>query len=186
MPKYSQSDIEHIVSQEEFNALYRHARSLQERAWLLILWFTGARPAELLVLVKRDIVIEPDKISFKLHTAKLGKTTEFIARQRNLVLQISSDNRLVHDLQTYLSKLKGDDSRLFTWNVKTGYNVVVYAARKALGKDLCPYNFRHSRMTLLAEAGASEEQLKRFKGSFTTASVRKYLHVRKVEYTVEV
>lgn len=186
MPKYSQSNIEHIISEEEFAAMCNHARGNMARSWIIILWLTGARPGEVILLSKKDIIIEPDRTNFKLHTTKLGTTKQFVLRHRNLVLKIPSENKYISTLQDYLKHFRGDDSQLFVFGLKTGYNIVSNLSRNTLGLTLCPYNFRHTRMTLLAEHGASEEQLKQFKGSFTTQSVRPYLHIRKVEYTIEV
>ncbi len=188
MPHYRLVDKTHIMNDSEMAAMYNCTPDPRERSWLIILWLTGARPGEVIILHKKDIHIEPDKTSFKLQTLKLkGRTPgDFYTHHRNLVLNISSDHHYIKTLARYLACFKSDDARIFSFNIKTGFNIVHNAAVSGLGFPLCPYNFRHSRLTLLAEQGASAETLKRFKGSFSDQSVSQYLHVRAVEYTLEV
>lgn len=185
MPRYSDSEIDHIIDADEFKKLYRVAPDRRERAWITILWLTGGRIAELLELKKKDIMIEPDKIRFKVVTKKLKHKEKFIVRRRTLILHIDEKKSYIQLLKHYLKHFK-DDDKIFQFSKRTGRNIVKRIGYDALGIGLCPNNFRHTRMTLLAEAGASEEELKRFKGSFTTQSVRPYLHARKIDYEVEV
>jgi len=58
---------------------------------------------------------------------------------------------------------------------------------RALGSDkhLCPYNFRHTRFTLLAERGESLQKIQHIKGSADMRSVFPYLHARPVEVIVD-
>ncbi len=188
MGKYTRSNIEHIVSNEEYLAMYHHATNMLEKSWITLLWLTAGRPTEVLMLTKKDIVIEPEKTSIRINTLKhcgSKKKGSFVPHHRNLLLKISSEIEYIKNLQNFLNRFQNNDSRLFTMSIKTGYNIISKISKDTLGVNLCPYNFRHSRMTLLAEHGASEEKLKQFKGSFTNESIRKYLHVRQVEYTIE-
>jgi len=93
--------------------------------------------------------------------------------------------RYVKTIERHLSRLK-DDSLIFQFSIRTGFNVIKRLGWSVLGIGICPYNFRHSRMTLLAEKGASIDNLMKFKGARSRRSVRPYLHARKVEYEVEV
>jgi integrase len=185
MPIYSDSEIDHIIDTDEFKKLYRVGINRGERAWVTVLWLTGGRVAEVLELTKKDIVIEPDKISFKVVTKKLKHKGKFIVRRRTLILHIDENVYYIQLLKNYLRHFN-DDDKIFQFCKRTGQNIIKRMGYIALGIGLCPNNFRHTRMTLLTEAGASEEELKRFKGSFTTQSVRPYLHARKIDYEVEV
>ena len=184
MPNYGLSDVNHIIDADEFNVLFNHCKNLTEKTWLLMLWLTGARPSELLEMVKKDVKIESDKVQFHVKTLKLKKSKQFMVTSRNLILNTSSIERYIKTLERHLSRLK-DDSKIFQFSRKTGYNIIQKVGYEVTGKCLCPYNFRHSRMTLLAEKGASMEKLKMFKGSRSDSSVRPYLHIRKVSYDVE-
>jgi len=184
LPNYGISNVKHIIDLEEFKALYNHCKSITEKAWITLLWLTGARPSEILQLTKNDITIEPDKIHFHIKTLKLKKSGDFIVEKRTLSLKLSSDNKFIINISKHLSRLR-DESKLFQFDRKTGYNIIQRLGYETIGISLCPYNFRHSRLTLLAEKGASLEELMRFKGSRTVQSVRPYLHARKVEYTIQ-
>jgi len=186
MPDYRNSNRDQILSNEDIKAMLRSTSRIMYKAWISILWITGARPAEALLLKPGDITINPTQTLIKLHTLKHKDMHHFIPHHRNLCLNIDQDNVFINPISSLLKKKKDPDTRLFDFSIKTGYNIINKAARNALGKSVCPYNFRHSRMTLLAESGASIELLKRFKGAFTDGSVRPYLHVRKVDYTVEI
>lgn len=185
MGHYRTSQRDYILSNEEFTKIHVQARTLIDKAWIIILWLTAARPAEALDLTKKDIVIMPDKITFRLKTLKLGEHKKFTPHIRNLGLKISAENELIKILQKFLQRFQDNDSKLFQFSLKHGYNIINNNSRLALNKSICPYNFRHSRLTLLAEAGASKDFLMRFKGSFTDSSVREYLHVRQVEYNID-
>lgn len=183
MPRYETSDINHIIDYDEFKRLLRACRGRREQVWITLLWLTGARPSELLELLKKDIVIEADRVSFTIKTKKLKKQG-FIVEKRTLVLHISEEEIYIKILGKYLKRLR-DDSRIFQFTRQTGDYIIKRISYDALGISLCSYNFRHSRMTLLAEKGATMEDLKRFKGARTDHSVRPYVHARKVEYSVE-
>jgi integrase len=186
MPDYTRSDVEHIIDLDEFKALFNHCNTLREKSWISLLWLTGARPSELLSMKRSNIIFEENKIHFKIETKKLKKDGKFFVEKRNLVLNIPDENRFILAIYKYVRMLKSDDSKLFQFSRRTGYNIIERLGYNALGISLCPYNFRHSRLTLLAESGASEEKLMKFKGSRTRSSVRPYLHARKVDYEVEI
>jgi integrase len=183
MPKYTQSNIEYIIRPDVFKVLFHAAPTREQKIWLLLLWLTGGRPEEIIRLEKKDLQIENDKITISLITLKYPKTSKFVYRRRNLCIHISPLTPYLEYLKHYLNTIKRD--KLFPFTKRTGYNYIARIGIQKLGFPLCPYNFRHSRMTLLAEAGATNDELKRFKGSTTDQSIKNYVHARKVEYTVE-
>jgi integrase len=186
MPKY-ESDIRYIIDEDGFGKLFNYASKDSERIWITILWLTGARPAEVLEMKKKDIsFMEDGRIQFILANKKLGRDGKFVVNRRKLILRIDMTSRYYKVLKRYLNRIKEDDDDVFQFSRRTGYNIIDRIGWDALGVNICPYNFRHSRLTLLAEKGATETELMRYKGSFTRQSVRPYLHARKVEYDVEV
>ena len=186
MPNYTDSNVNHIIDADEFKALYNHCKNIRDKTWIVLLWLTGARPQELMEMTKKDITIEQDKIKFHIKTLKLNNSTgKFIVEKRTLVLNIHSHLRYVKTIDSHLKRLK-EDSQIFQFTIRTGFNVVKRLGWSVLGIGICPYNFRHSRMTLLAERGASIDNLMKFKGARTRRSVRPYLHARKVEYEIEI
>ena len=186
MPRY-ECDIDYIIDEDRFAKLFNHTTRNTDRTWITILWFTAARPAEVLELTSKDITIETEKIIFRISTKKLGAKGKFMVRTRTLILNIPCDHRYVKAIRRHLYHFQHKpELKIFTFSQKTGSNIIQRLGYDALGVQLCPYNFRHSRMTLLAEKGATEDELKRFKGSRSTQSVRPYVHARKVEYSVNV
>lgn len=187
MPKYSRSNIRYIIGKDEINALLNKARNTTEKSWLLCLWLTAARPAELLEMKKKDIKIEDNKTSFRIKTKKLGfHRKEYIVEKRTLVLKIRKEHRYIKILNAHLNKFKNPDKTIFKFTRRTGLNIIYRLSEDVLGETLCQYNFRHSRMTLLAEKGATKDELKRFKGSRSDRSVASYIHARHVKYSIDV
>ena len=187
MPKYSKSKIKYIIDKHDFKALYQNCQNIREKTYLTVLWLTAGRPEEVLLLKKKDINIQPEKTSIKMQVKKLGYTKEnkFIIEQRHLVLKTSSEKYYIKNLKKYIDKYKDPKQKIFQFTKRTGLNILHRLGEQTLGFSICHYNFRHSRMTLLAEAGATKEDLKRFKGSRTDRSVKHYIHARKIEYSVE-
>lgn len=186
MANYENTDIDFIIREPEFTRLWKNAENLREHTWITTLWLTGARPQELLEMKKKDIeFIEPNIIKFRIKTKKLGTHKKFIIRTRNLKLLTDLRERHIYKMRQYLRRFKSPESKIFPFSRKTGYNIIQKVGYKALSRSLCPYNFRHSRMTLLAEMGYSEEKMMRFKGCLTKQSVKPYNHAREVNFTVE-
>jgi len=185
MPKYS-SDIDFIIDEDSFSKMFNTATRYDEKSWITILWITGARPAEILEMKKKHVIFHPDnRVEFVLATKKLGNKGKFMVRTRKLIFKVKPDSKFILILKKHLDRLK-DDHLIFNFSRRTGYNIIDRIGHDALGINLCPYNFRHSRLTLMAEKGASEGELMRIKGARSRASVKPYLHARKVEYDVEV
>lgn len=183
MPKYSQSDIEFIIRPADFKALYYAAHDLEHKNWIFLLWITGGRPEEVLKLEKKDILVEGDRITISIITLKKPKTKAFIHRRRNLCTSGENLRPYLEALQKHLNRLRREN--IFGFSKRTGYNIVSRLGFNVLGRAICPYNFRHSRLTIEAEKGKTDDELKRFKGSSTDKSIKPYIHARKVEYTVE-
>jgi integrase len=186
VPKYSKSDINYIVREGDFERLYRNCETKRDKAWCSVLWLTGCRPSEALEITKDNINFEEGFTSFLVSTKKLGfkKQDKFVILKRKLILRIPKSHHYINNLIIYTNKFKPEE-RIFQFSRKTGINIITRVSRRALNLNLCPYNFRHSRMTLLAEAGATLEELKRFKGARTDSSVKPYIHARAVEYSVD-
>jgi integrase len=193
MPKYS-SDIDFIIDEDSFLKMFNTATRYDEKSWITILWITGARPAEVLEMQKKHVIFHPEfsrngidlvKVEFVLSTKKLGNKGKFTVRTRKLIFTLKTTNKYLIILKKHLNRLK-DDHNIFNFSRRTGYNIIDRLGQDALGVNLCPYNFRHSRLTLMAEKGATEGELMRIKGARSRASVKPYIHARKVEYDVEV
>jgi site-specific recombinase XerD len=203
MPKYSKSDIRYTIREVEFNAILRATKSLRDQTFLSILYCTGARPSEISGDKDRnkkgmsygDIVFADGSITFNVPVSKLRKN-EYAIEKRPLTLEFDPDNmdlpiklimRYVLAEYKRCQKNKTDfdpKKQMFDFTRRTGYNIVDRVGKK-LGMKICPYNFRHSRLTQLSEQGAGIETLMYFKGSKDIKSIQPYLHAKEIRFKLK-
>lgn len=181
MPRYK-VDINRIIQIEDAQAMMEKTRSdpvpatrKRDQFLIAILYFSGARPGEILMLKKEDLIIESGKLVIKLHTEKLGKTGKFIIRDR--LLTMSPDMPFYDVIVSYWET--SHPGRLIDLTERRIQQIVT----KLSDGKFCPYNFRHSRMTKLARQGASIDQLMYWKGAAKADSVSNYLRGKKVEFS---
>lgn len=202
MAKYVKADIRHTIREDDFNKILNGTPDFRDRLFLSLLFCTGARPSEISGnketgfkgMTWGSIIIDDQKgeILFKIPISKIRKGA-YAAKERKLILTVDRDNLdlptkvIIETYAYHLKKLKhrkldfDPEEEIFDFSRKTGYNIVSKAS-KIIGVDICPYNFRHSRLTLLAEKGAGIETLLHFKGSSDPKSIAPYLQVKEVRY----
>lgn len=163
----------------------------QFKYFMFLLFWTGARPSELLRVLPKDFrVVHRGKYSLlelKLFTRKSGQTrvirlrTSLIPEAINIwkwAMQHFDDYLLFHALisrATTKVKLHGKNTQ---GTIKTYRNVsrnVLTLCNKYFGVP--PYFFRHNRFSDMAEKGASVQEIQYFKGAKTLASVLVYLEL---------
>jgi integrase len=175
MPKYK-FDIKHILFDEDVEAMFKAANTPQERAAVSLLWITGARPGEVLEIRKQDVDVLPEKVRITIPTLKLGsKNKKFKVDKRTLEFE-RGDNKFLNYLIAYTLNLKNPTDRLIPYTKRWLELKINNLGKKALGKEISPYHFRHSVMTWLARKGATLDQLMYFKGARTLNSVAPYIH----------
>lgn len=138
----------------------------EQRAMLVLLWITGARPSELIELTPLCFMDRFDTIDISMPTKKHG-----YAR----TLPVAKDTPFFNLAMAYVNKcnnIREKDKPLFHWRTDGCIRAIVY--RLSEGR-LTPYNFRHSRLTQLAKIGASPYELMVFKGARDTRSVAAYI-----------
>lgn len=178
MPEYKNADINFMIQREDLLLMMDVTKRRRNQALLGVLWVTGARPSELIELKKGDCGVNETSIAMDVVTKKkregkwsLGKRTlEF---KRPLP---PKEDRIIEFLADYLKNC--NEGKLFPISTRTVERIVLRAGNNGLRRFLCPYNFRHTRMTLLAQKGATLDELLHFKGSTDIKSVRTYLHAR--------
>jgi len=203
LPKYTKADIRHTIRNEEFEEIMRHTLPLRDRLFLSLIYCTGGRPSEIAGDPSRnikgmswgDIQVNLDKgiILFYVPISKIQKGN-YAVDKRKLSLEFDLEKpemaiRVILDaFERVLKKAERDktfnpDIPIFNMCRKTGYNIVKRAGR-IIGVPLCPYNFRHSRLTQLAEQGAGIETLMYFKGSKDVKSISTYLHAKDIKFSL--
>jgi integrase len=173
MPLYK-IDINLIVTKEMAKDMISKATFPRDQFLVAILYFSGARPDELIRLKKADIIDRDGSLDIKLHTSKLGKNKGFMINER--ILTMKPDMEFFEIIKSYWLNSLSDD--LLGISTRRMEQIIKHLSEE----KLCPYNFRHSRLTKLARSGATLDQLMYWKGANDTRSVSTYLRGKRVEF----
>lgn len=184
------------ISEAELKIALRNAgqgkHGREARALLIALYYTGARPNEVLDMKAKDVKKDKSYVLVNLPASKGGLP-------RTLYLQYS--NKLVKELYKYATGVFPD--MLMFYHFRSSYERVKKLEDGTISKteettdklryhvqkwfigiredSITPYFLRHSRMSKLAREGATMQQLRMLKGSKTTESVMPYLHLSSQE-----
>lgn len=177
------------IPKTEFNNI-----NLEEAESVLIaLYYTGARPVEILHLKAKDITQNNNQIHIRL----AGKFKSSLPR----TFVISSRRPYITKLYDYASTLfdetylffnfrgaykrtykttKGEIKQRIEYSDKLRYHIKKWFTG-VLPDSITTYYLRHSRFSQLSEAGASLQSLRMLKGSKTADSITPYLHMSLAE-----
>lgn len=162
--------------------------SEQGKALLILLYYTGARPNEILSLTPKDVEKEATYIVVKVPKSKRGLPRRiYLNGQLPLIRQMYAYTRSLFPDMYLFFHYRSNYKRLHQ-NKKGGiveYPDVANNLRyyfKLWFKDVFddpipPYYLRHSRFSKLMIDGFSVEEIRLFKGSKTVQSVMPYLHM---------
>lgn len=178
VPEYSKSDITYEITRDKLLQMTGATHRKKEQFLACVLWMTGARPSELIELKKEDVTISATKLVFKVVTKKKRKGRwHLVHRELEFSRPIPPNpDKVIEFVANYINK--SPEGRLFLMTVRTVEYIIERMGRKGLRKFVCPYNFRHSRMSLLARQGRTIDELMHFKGSSDMRSVATYLHAK--------
>lgn len=172
MPRYTKERIVEFVEEgiitpiKDISPFLERCKNDEEKALLILLYYTGARPIELSLLKPDDVDIDEKSVVVTIRTKKRG-------RARRLLLPLNKYNKFVYEYA------KTQHEVLFPKFVNP-HRIRDFVYRISDGQ-LSPYFFRHNRMSLLAMKGADARQIKLFKGAKDIKSVEPYLHLSKRE-----
>ena len=177
MPKYS-VDIATILFEEDVRKIYNEARTPEERVFVSLLWMTGGRTKEVLMLRKENIQYDAERVKITLQTLKLGQSKKFMVKNRTLEFERPSGVNANIYLETIINyvKLLSPEVLLLHRSNRWGEYLINKLGMKAVGKKFSPYHFRHSCMTWLARNGATPDMLMHFKGAASIKSISAYIH----------
>lgn len=167
-----------------------HDHKDQAANLLIVLYYTGARPNEVLNLRAKDITLEGSSyVCVSLKGSKGGLPRK---------IRIQYKRPLAKSLYRYAQKLIPEQylywyfrsEQIKTHRGKNGTKTYIvtttrlyYHIRKwlkpVLPDGIPPYFLRHSRFSGISERGGSMEDIMHMKGSKTMSSVRPYLHMSK-------
>lgn len=158
------------------------------RALLIALYYTGARPIEVLHIKAKDIQKQDSYVTVHLYGAKRGL---------NRTLFFPYRLRLVKELYSYAMRCF-PDMFIFHHYKSQYHRKVIYKSGKVVNRidetdklryhvkkwfkgvipdSITPYFLRHNRFSQLSESGISPQDLQMLKGSKTSQSVQYYLHL---------
>ena len=158
------------------------------KALLITLYFTGARPNEVLNIKAKDIKKIKYYLQVKIKGSKKGLP-------RTVLLPYRND--LVKQLYDYVSKMPNEIFLFFHYRNKykriskkkngdivireeiTGklrYHIMKWF-KPVIEGNITPYYLRHNRFSKLAEKGIDLQDLRMLKGSRTMESIMAYLHM---------
>ena len=152
---------EKLISLEEVKQMLLRCRDWQERVCLLLLYYTGARPSELVLLRVENVRRFRNKVIVQIPTKKGGIS-------RTIFLPL---NELTKEIIDHLNR---NPSEPLIPRIKNPWNIRDMVYRVSENKYTA-YFFRHNRIAKLANKGYDIYTLKHFKGAKTISSVEPYI-----------
>ena len=149
MPIY-RTDISELIGKKEVLAMLGQAQGLRNKALISFLWLTGARPSETIEMRNNDVKLGPFDIVFKITTKKLGNKKRFWCQDRTLEIRRPDLNPIVETFVNYYKAVAPTDPEGYLFRVHTTRSIqyiIEKVSKKALGKPISPYHFRHSEFT---------------------------------------
>ncbi len=183
--KHYLKDIQHVLDMSEVKGFLTNCRTQRDRFVIACLYLTGCRPTELVKIKPNDIYqnpYNPDIYRFKIWTAKLTKSEDFMLKDRVLEIRIHPENEeLVKLCADYALSKKNPANKPI---LDIGVCRVKQIVYKTTNNLCCPYSFRHTRLARLAMQGENEESLRQWKGATSVDSVRPYIRGKPVGHDV--
>ena len=159
------------------------------RAYLILLYYTGRRPSEILELKVEDVTPFKTRVRILFRTKKRGRAGNVPILRNDIVEEFVKywEKMKVWGPKAYLfptlkskrvkiRKTKKGEVREHVDVANKVYHYVKILTKRALGEAIPPYFFRHNILTMLAEAGANVNTLMMYKGARSPTSVMPYLH----------
>lgn len=163
------------------------------RALLILLYLTGARPAEILNVRSKDIKKEGRHVKIFMQTLKRGLArTVFIPVKNEFIKEVVDfaesypndmliffNYRSIRARKVLVKSKKHPEGRIIIYNTitdKLNYHVKKWFTGVIEG-SIPPYYLRHNRFSQLAMKDVRLDDLKYLKGSKTVASLEPYTHL---------
>jgi len=184
--KFLDEGIIEILDKEKFKEFLdavQHQYIDHARALVILLYYTGRRPSEVLELTHKDVKLFKNYIEIQFKTKKDGRGT---------IIQVPRDEITAELWRFFESNVGHPDGYVF-WMFRSSKKKIVngkeyhevtaklwYWMKKwgeRAGMDITAYFFRHNRLSDLAMKGADLYDLMFVKGAKDIKSVMPYLHI---------
>lgn len=159
-------------------------RNVQEgRSCLIVLYYTGARPTEVLNIQGQDVTRDGNYIVVQIKGVKKGLPRPvYLPYKLPLVKEFWNYSRGTFPTMYLFHHFRSKYERLRKGKV---YIEVADSLRYHISKwfdgvipdSITPYFLRHNRFSKLSEAGATLEEMRMIKGSRTFGSIMPYVHM---------
>jgi integrase len=160
-----------FINISDVDELLDKCRNDEEKVAVILLYYTGARPGELCMLLVRGFRVAKDDetgedlLAISIPTTKRGVgRTIFLPINKHISFLLSWLNGLSKEERFVLPSFKK------YWQLRN----LIY---RVSDNQLTQYFFRHNRFSKLAMKGASPETIKYFKGAKKMNSVTDYIHI---------
>lgn len=164
-----------------------NAASMELYHYMILLYWSGRRPTEILKLKPKDITLQGRFVSIMFETLKKGRATTFYFSTTKVpdILKVYKWVKMRPPDSLLFPILTGHAKPLVKWKSKTGkphekvYTDTSYKLRYYTKKyfKVPPYFFRHNRFSDMMLKGAAPQDIKHAKGSKDLRSVEPYLHL---------
>ena len=173
MPKYKR-DVDVIIEREEVLKFLSKDRPSTYKFIIALLYLTGARPAEIMMLESKNFIFDGDKIRVLIPTKKGGNP--------RTILLYRDDNIVENYIVEHLRKVRVANKPLINFKTVTRLKQICY---DMTDNKYPPYAFRHSRFNKLALHGASPYDIMVMKGAKRFDSVLPYIQKAGMKYGKE-
>jgi len=157
------------------------------KALIIMMYYTGARPVEILSLRGRDIQREANYMRIQMPGSKKGLSRpihllfarKFIKQLFNFCITIHEDMYIFYHYRGYYSReYKGLHGTTINLEItrKPRYYFQKWFSNVIEG-GINPYYLRHNRFSKLAANGADLQDIRMLKGARTIESVMPYVHM---------
>lgn len=183
-----------IINKEELEELLKKIKSKypnEARSLVILMYYTGARPAEILNIAAGDI--EKDGNSYLKvktralknglpRTIRLRLNAKFVKEVYNYAMARPENMWMFPHFRSKSKRSNKYINKNGTKQIKEyAYvsNGLWYHFDKWFDGEITPYFFRHSRFSSLMEQGGRSEDIMLLKGAKSMESVRPYAHMSK-------
>jgi len=169
---FKEIDDSKLLTVDDINKLIEVTASLKYKAIWAVMWETGARINEVLVIERKDIIETVHGFEVKIYSSKTAGRTGNGSRK---LLLIESAGHI----RNYQIESTSSDTRLFP----VGYDSTIRALRKA-GKaagigGIYPHLIRHSRATTLVKENVQESIIRKQLGwTEDSPMIKRYVHLK--------
>ncbi len=141
-----------LITPEELERMLRQAESFRQKALLLLLWESGARPQEILELKWKDIVFDGEFANISLYSRKTKRNRSFPVNETTIHLKRWKQEFCFPNLKLndFVFPNKNNRDKPIT---SAGLNkfLRVISGKAGIKRKIWAYLFRHSRANALYE-----------------------------------